>query len=81
MKLLPKTDGYTQIVSAFCIHTFGFGLILNEEELKQLNKQRQSGEWGTYISSKEAFKINGTDKKKIIKDPLTLVRFFDVGIN
>jgi len=38
MKLLPKTDGYTQMVSAFCSRTFGFGLILNEEELKQLNE-------------------------------------------
>ena len=59
-----KTDGYTQMVSAFCSHTFGFGLQLNEEELKQLNERRKNDEWGTFISSKEAFEINGTDKKR-----------------
>ena len=63
MKLLPKTDGYTQMVCAFCSCTFGFGLLLTQEELKMVNKRRQSDEWGTYVSSQESFEINGTNKK------------------
>ena len=81
MKLLPKTDGYTQMVSAFCSRSFGFGIVLSEEELKIVNERRQSNEWGRYTSSKEAIEINGTDKKNVLTDSLTLVRFFDVGIN
>ena len=50
MKLLPKTDGFTQMVSAFVSRSFGVGLLLNDEEMRELNKRRASREWGTYIS-------------------------------
>ena len=33
MKLLPKTDGYTQMVSAFVSRSFGVGLKLNDDIL------------------------------------------------
>ena len=81
MKLLPKTDGYIQMVSAFCSRSFGFGIVLSEEELKIVNERRKSDEWGRYTSSKEAIEINGADKKNALTDLLTLVRFFDIGIN
>ena len=82
MKLLPKTDGYTTImVSAFVSREFGFGLELTDDELQKVNKRRRSREWGTYLSKKEDIAVNGSDKKRLLKDSLTLVRFFDVGIN
>ena len=68
MKLLPKTDGYTQMVSAFVSRSFGVGLKLNQDQLQEVNERRASREWGRYMSSKEAIKINGTDKKKPLED-------------
>ena len=46
-----------------------------------MNERKQSDEWGTYISSKEAFKIMGSVTKKVIEDSRFLNHFFDVGIN
>ena len=65
MKLLPKTDGYTTMVSAFVSREFGVGLFLEEKELKEVNERRTSREWGEYISKQEALEIHGTTKKKL----------------
>ena len=81
MELLPKTDGCAIMISAFVSREFGFGLELNNDELQRVNKQRQSHEWGRYISKEEAIAVNGTDKKRFITDLLTLVQFFYVSIN
>ncbi len=80
-KLIPKTDGYSQMVSAFVLRSFGVGLELNEEELVKVNERRQSEKWGHYIEKKAAMEIYGSTKKKLIRDKLTLVQFFDLGIN
>jgi len=60
MKLLPKTDGYTTMVSAFVSREFGFGMKLDDDELRRLNERRQSREWGHYLSSKEVIEVNGS---------------------
>ena len=36
-QLLPKSDGYSQIVSDFVSQDIGVGLLLNEEELNKVN--------------------------------------------
>ena len=64
MKLLPKTDGYTTMVSALVSREFGFGLKLDDDELQRLKEMRQSREWEDYLSSKEAIAVNGSSKKK-----------------
>ena len=80
-KLLPKSDGYSKMVSAFISWEVGMGIKLTKEELKQVNERRMSSEWGFYLSKNEAMNIYGSTKKKKITDELTLVRFFDVGVN
>ena len=79
--LLPKSDGYSQMVSAFASREFGLGLHVTEEQLIKINERRNSTDWCEYISKADAVNVQGTIKKKMISDKLTLVRFFDVGIN
>ncbi len=69
------------MVSTFVSRLFGAGLQLSEEELMKVNERRQSEKWGHYIKKKAAMEIYGTAKKKLIRDKLTLVQFFDLGIN
>ena len=78
--LLPKNDGCSQMVSGFASRDFGFGLHLSEEELWSVNERRKSNEWSTYCEKEAATEVYGSDKKKMIKDRLTLVRFFDLGV-
>ena len=40
-----------------------------------------SQEWCNYVSTNEAMTVYGTTKKTKITDPLTLVRYFDIGVN
>ena len=80
-QLLPKSDGYSQMVSGFVSRDFGVGLHLNEEELQKVNERRVSDEWCHYLSADEAMTVYGTTKKKKLTDKLTLIRFFDVGVN
>ena len=61
MKLLPKTNNFTQMVSAFISRDFGVGIILNEDKMRAVNLHRARCEWGKYVSSDGAFKINGTN--------------------
>ena len=81
MKLLPKTDGYTTMISTFVSRECGFGLQFNDKELRMVNDRQRSCEWGEYLSKTEAIEVHGTSKKKLIEDKLTLVQFSDVEIN
>ena len=81
MKLLPKSDGYTWMISAFVSRDFGVGLVINDEELHLINQRRQSYEWSHYVSKKEAIEVYRTSKKKPLKDKHTLIQYFNVGIN
>ena len=69
------------MVSAFVSRSFGVGLQINEEDLVKINERRRSEQWGHYIEEKAAIEIYGSTKKREIKDKLTLVQFFDLGIN
>ena len=80
-QLLPKSDGYSRMISGFVSRSFGVDLHLSKEELEKVNKRRAGYEWGEYLSKESALSVNGTTKKKQIKDKLTLIRFFDVGVN
>ena len=46
MKLLPKINGFTQVVSAFISRAFGVGIIMNDDEMREINLHRASREWG-----------------------------------
>ena len=81
MKLLPKSDEYTWMVSAFVSKDFGVGLMVSDEEMKLVNKRRQSGEWNHYVSMEEAIDVYGTSKKKSLKNKHTLIQYFNVEIN
>ena len=39
-KLLPKSDGYSLMISAYCSRVFGFGLKVTNEQLKEINLRR-----------------------------------------
>ena len=80
-QLLPKSDGFSRMVSAFVSQEFGVGLELKENELEEVNKRRMSDQWGEYILVELANNVYGSTKKKKIQDQLTLVRFFKVGMN
>ena len=69
------------MISAFVSRTFGIGIKLTSEELARVNERRRSEKWGQYVETKAAIEVYGSTKKKDINDPLTLVRFFDLGIN
>ena len=80
-QLLPKSDGYSRMISAFVARDFGVGILLNEEEFDKVNRRRLSKQWGTYISEESAKNVYGNISKKPFTDKLTLVRFFEVGVN
>jgi len=80
-QLLPKSEGYSRMISAFVSRDFGVGILLSKEELEEVNKRRMSQQWSEYISVESAKNVYGNIKKKPITDELTLVRFFEVGVN
>ena len=59
-QLLPKSDGYSQMASGFVYRDFGVGILLNEDELKKVNRRRVSEEWCHYLSTDEAMTVYGT---------------------
>ena len=69
------------MISGFVSCSFGVGLNLSKEELDKINETRTGCEWGNYLSREAALAVYGTTKKRKIKDQLTLIRFFDVGVN
>ena len=63
-QLLPKSDGYSKMVSGFVSRDFGVGLYLSKEQLEEVNERRMGSEWGHYLSKEEAITVYGTTKKK-----------------
>ena len=80
-QLLPKSDGYSRMVSGFVSQEFGVGFHLTQAELDEVNQRRKSDEWGSYLSINEANLVYGTVKKKKLHDKLTLIQFFESGVN
>ena len=42
-QLLPKSDGYSRMISAYVSRVFGLGIHLSQEQLKTINKDKRSG--------------------------------------
>ena len=74
------SQDYTQMLSAFISCLFEIGLFLSNEKMREVNKHRESHKWGKHLSMKEATEIQSTDKEQL-RDQLTLIKYFDVGIN
>jgi len=64
-QLLPKSDGYSRMVSGFVSRSFGVGLLLSQDELDKVNERRMGSEWGHYVSKDSAMTVYATTKKKI----------------
>ena len=63
-QLLPKSNGYSRMVSGFASRCFGVGLYLSEVELNKVNERRIGSQWRESISKNEAIKVYGTTKKE-----------------
>ena len=63
-QLLPKSDGYSKMVSRFVSRDFGVGLHLDDNKIQKVNEQRVSDEWCHYLSKEAALTVNGTTQKK-----------------
>ena len=59
-QLLPKSDGYSKMVSGFVSRDFRVGLHLSTIELDEINEGRVSNKWCNYISKEEALTVYGT---------------------
>ena len=65
-KLLPKSDGYSLMISAFCSRAFGLSLNVTDEELVKINMRRTEGITSHYVSTESANDIYGSTLKKTI---------------
>ena len=75
--ILPKSDGYLMMVSAFQSREIGFGWKLTDQELHMVNTKRDIEE---YVDKEAALEVTG----KATKDRLTstpFLRVFDPGQN
>jgi hypothetical protein len=75
--ILPKSDGYLLMVSAFQCREFGFGYPLTDEELERVNAKRLGEK---YVDEEAAIDLTG----RPFKDRLTstpFLRLFDPGQN
>jgi len=75
--IVPKDDGLGVMVSAFQSREFGFGLVVSDEQLKEVNEKRKNTK---YKDLKAAAEAGGS--KDGLKKPLTcspFVRTFEYG--
>ena len=65
--LLPKSEGDGYMLSAFVSREFGFGRLMTEEELAQVNLRRQTTALGggSYRDTTAAMEILGTTRKQM----------------
>ena len=64
-KLLPKSDGYSLMMSEFCSRCFGLGLNVTEQQLQEINDRRSNGPTANYISVDAAMEVYGSKKKHL----------------
>ena len=69
------------MISAFVSRSFWIGLELTNKELLKVNERQRREKSVHYMEKSAAIEVYGSTKKKEIKDTLTLVQFFDLGIN
>lgn len=75
--LLPKSTGYSYMISAFQSRKFGFGMEMTAEELQQVNDSRKGTHYWDAEAANEVQK--STVKKELTKSPF--VRTLLIGAN
>jgi len=75
---LPKSDGLGIMISAMQSREFGFGMVITEEQLKDINdKRRRDGEYFDKVAAKEVY--GDAKKKDLTESPF--VRKLEYGSN
>ena len=80
--LLPKSEGDGYMLSAFVSREFGFGRLMTEDELAQVNMRRQTTALGggSYQDTTAVMEILGTTRKPMLRE-LPFVKSLFIGIN
>ena len=65
-ELLPKSDGYSLMISALTSRVDGLGARITEQQLEEINNIRtdENSDWCEYISGSSAIEVYWTTKKK-----------------
>lgn len=73
--ILPKSDGYLMMVSAFQSRELGFAWKLSAQELELVNRQRENEQ---YVDKEAALEVTGkSTKDRLLSTPF--IRVFDPG--
>ena len=79
-QLLPKSDGYSKMISALFSRYDGLGVVLSEQQLEEINESRLGEEWCEYISKTAAMEVYGSTKKKQVTSKHALIQYFELGV-
>jgi hypothetical protein len=75
--LVPKDDGQGRMISAFQSREFGFGMVMTDEQLNEVNETRKGKK---YTDENAAIAKRGSaDKKDLLHSPFMLE--FEYGVN
>jgi hypothetical protein len=75
--MVPKDDGLGVMVSAFQSTEFGFGVVVSEEQLKEVNEKRKNVQYKDLKAAVEAGGCKDGFKKPLTWSPF--VRTFEYG--
>ena len=75
--LLPKSDGYGIMVSAFQSREFGFGMDMSDSELEAVNIKKRRGNQ-RYADEEASQAVHGSIEKQDLKHS-PFVQFFEYG--
>ena len=73
--LVPKDEGYGVMISAFMSRELGFGVVISQEQLDEINQTRRGKEYTDKDAAK--FVHNDTAKKDLTESPF--VKSFEYG--
>ena len=79
-ELLPKSDGYSLMISALTSRVDGLGARITEQQLVEINESRENGEWCEYISINSAIEVYGTTKKQALTSKHSLIQYFELDV-
>ena len=81
-ELLPKSDGYSLMISALTSRVDGLGARITEQQLEEINNIRtdENSDWCEYISGRSAIEVYGTTKKKKLTCKHALIQYFELGV-
>ena len=75
--IVPKDDGLGVMISALQSREFGFGLLVTDEQLKEINEKRKHEKYKDLIAAAEAAGTRDGTKKPLERSPF--VRTFEYG--